>query len=145
MNIPAIRERLEASRATLLGALEGVTERDFAAELEPGTTVVGALAKLAPAEREAVREARLAIGAPERPLPAGGASATSRATPPQVVHDLAGARYETILFLELLQAAEVPESSRERLATLLEGISEQEIASAEAIRGRIGTESANRA
>lgn len=139
MNVSAIRERLESSRAALLAALEGVTERDFAAELAPGMTVVAKLATLAPAEREAIREARLAVGAPERPLPGAGANVSRRATPPQVVHDLAGARYETSLFLELLDAMPA-DSGQDELATLLQGIHEREIAVAEAVRGRIGAE-----
>jgi hypothetical protein len=139
MNLTEVRERLEGSRAALLAALEGVTERNFAAELEPGTTIVATLAALAPAEREAIRQARLAVGAPERALPATGANVSSRATPPQVVHDLAGARYETSLFLELLGSLEV-DSTPDDLATLLEGIYEREIAVAEAVQSRIGAE-----
>jgi hypothetical protein len=137
MNIAAVRERLEGSRATLLAAIEGLTERDFAAELEPGLTVVGALAALAPAEREAVREARLAVGAPERPLPTGGAAATARAIPPQVVHDLAGARYETILFLDLIARQEVQASAAaERIEALLSNIAIGETRIAEQVRAR---------
>lgn len=124
--VEATRTLLEQSRAALLAALEGVTERDFTAELEPGTTMIAALAALAPAEREAVRDARVAIGAPERPLPAGGASVTGRATPPQVVHDLAGARYETLLFLDYLEGAQRPPDGA--IAAALEAIAAREAA-----------------
>ena len=41
-----LRARLEASRATLLAALEGVTERDFTTNLGDGMTVVRLLAGL---------------------------------------------------------------------------------------------------
>ena len=51
MSVAGLRQRLEQSRAALLSALEGLTDRDFAAEIEPDVTVVGALAVLAPAER----------------------------------------------------------------------------------------------
>ena len=51
--LDALRARLDASRAALLAALEGVTERDFAVDLGGGETVVRALAALAAAERAA--------------------------------------------------------------------------------------------
>jgi hypothetical protein len=140
MNVESLRERLEASRAALLAALEGVTERDFASELESGVTVVATLGALAQAERTAIRDARDTVGAAQRPLPAGGAAATARATPPQVVHDLAGARYETLLFLDLLAAARPATSGGATLATLLGGIADREIAAAEAVRSRIDPE-----
>ena len=89
--LDALRARLDASRAALLAALEGVTERDFAVDLGGGETVVRALAALAAAERLATASAS---GEPvtertvEKPLP------------PQVVHALAGARYRTHRYLE---------------------------------------------
>lgn len=144
MNVNAIRERLERSRAALLSALEGVTERDFAAEVGPGLTVVAALATLAPDERESIREARRVVAAPDRPRPSGGASATARATPPQVVHDLAGARYETLLFLDMLsQRQPISEAEEETVQALLIAVCDRETAAAEQVRARPAAQHAN--
>jgi hypothetical protein len=95
-----LRAALEASRTALLAAIQGLTDRDFSAEVAEGETVITTLAALAASEREAVRVAREAVGAPPRPLPSTGGARLTRAIPPQVVHDLAGARHETMLFLE---------------------------------------------
>ena len=99
-----LRERLQSSRRALLDAMKGLTEQDFAAEIAgaQGATVADYLAALAPAERDAVRRAREAVGAPPRPLPPRGRR--ERVLPPQVIHDLAGARHETMLFLDALDA-----------------------------------------
>lgn len=94
---------LDAGRAALLAALGALGERDFALELAPGETVIAALAALAPAERSAVAEARVAAGLPPRPL-ASNPGPRARPTPPQVVHDLAGARHETLRLLTELAA-----------------------------------------
>ena len=112
--IADLRSGLDASRAALLEAVRGLTERDFAAPLGDGT-VVEALAALARSERAAVHAARQAAGAEPRPLPVGMA-VSSRPLPPQVVHDLAGARYETELLLDWLAAAP------QRLDTAVEGL-----------------------
>ena len=100
--IEALRAALGASRAALLDAIGTLAERDFASSLPSGKTVVATLATLAPQERAAIHVARAAIGAPERHRLGGGEAAHARALPPQVVHDLAGARYETLLFLDSL-------------------------------------------
>ncbi|MFA7297638.1 MAG: hypothetical protein WC211_10730 [Dehalococcoidia bacterium] len=128
-----LRARLDASRATLLEAVRGLTERDFSADLGAGETVVDALAALARAEREAVHTARAAAGAPPRPLPAGKAVA-GRPLPPQVVHDLAGARYETELLLDWL--AEAAAAPSEAVRSALDGIEAGETAAAARIAGR---------
>jgi hypothetical protein len=128
-----LRARLEASRAALLEAVRGLTERDFAAPLAEDETVVDALAALARGEREAVHAARVAAGAPPRPLPAGKAVA-GRPLPPQVVHDLAGARYETELLLDWL--AEATPAPSEAVRSALDGVEAREIAAAARIAGR---------
>ncbi|MBM3138966.1 MAG: hypothetical protein FJZ92_01820 [Chloroflexi bacterium] len=115
-------ERLRASRVALLAALAGVTERDFAAELPDGRSVVRALAELAAAERGEVaaargREARARI--PEKPLP------------PQVMHDLAGARYETEQLLE--EGGPTPPGP---LEALVKRVTTREAAVAAAVGGR---------
>src|SRR5690606_33286273 len=78
------------SRQVLLDALGGVTERDFGAQVE-GQSVVQLLAALAQAERAAVAESRGTAGA---------ARVAEKPMPPQVMHDLAGARYQTRRFVE---------------------------------------------
>ncbi len=113
-----------------------MTEQAFAAELE-GVTVVAYLATLAPAEREAVRRAREAIDAPERPVPSAGER--ERVLPPQVIHDLAGARHETLLLLDLLDEDGLnADAGGESVRALLEAVSERETAAAALIveRGR---------
>ena len=115
----ALLERLAASRALLLAALEGVTERDFGSQAGE-QTVVQLLASLARAERAAVGAAR-------------GNAVTSRTiarpAPPQVMHDLAGARYETRRYIEQL-----PDPSS--AASLVAGIETREAAAAQLIRER---------
>ena len=137
-NIDDVRARLAASRAALLEAVRGLTERDFATPLGDAT-VVEVLAALARSEREAVREARVAASAPARPLPAAGGEA-GRPLPPQVVHDLAGARYETELLLDWLdsQAAESAVGALEAVQGELEGIEARETTTAAQILGRTG-------
>ena len=92
----ALRAALDASRAALLASIGTLAERDFASSLPSGETVVAALAELAPpgagrGEGRSCRHRRACAAPPRRrrdrrwraPLP------------PQVIHDLAGARYET--------------------------------------------------
>jgi hypothetical protein len=129
-----LRAALDASRAALLAAILGLTDRDFAAELAEGESIIGLLAGLAAGEREAVRLAREAAGADPRPLPTTGGPRLSRAIPPQVVHDLAGARHETMLFLE----AHAPDAG-ERITALLTAIAEREHAAAQRIAERSRT------
>lgn len=110
----SLRARLETSRAALLASLVGVTERDFAIDLDDGT-VVQLLARLAGEESRAASEA---LGEPfatrevERPMP------------PQAVHALAGAHYRALRYLESPQADEATAQAlvagveeRERAAT----------------------------
>jgi hypothetical protein len=61
--------------------------------------------------------------------------------PPQVVHDLAGARYETLLLLEAI--GELEQSALERsveggrsVATVLETVAEQDLEAARRIAAR---------
>ena len=113
--------RLDAARQGLLGALEGLTERDFAADLGDGQTVVRFLANLAAAEHGAVVEAggSGAHGAPpDKPLP------------PQVVHDLAGARYR------IQRTLNAPEADAVRVTSLVEAVERLEAAAVERIRNR---------
>lgn len=132
-----LRAGLDASRTALLEAVRALTERDFAAPLSEDETVVDALAALARGEREAVHAARAAAGAPPRPLPAGKAVA-GRPLPPQVVHDLAGARYETELLLDwLAEAVTVPS---EAVRSALGGIEARESAVAARIADRERTD-----
>lgn len=113
--------RITAAREALLAALHGVTEREFAAEVSPGVTVLAALLHLAHAEREAVQAGRALLGAPPRPAPTSVVD-PARVLPPQAVHDLAGAWYETDL---LLAAAAATGAAPGRIAALLEPIAAQ--------------------
>jgi len=92
---------LDASRAALLASIEGLTERDFATALPGGDSILDRLHRLATDERAAIHVARRQLGVAERPGPlgSGAADGKSRVLPPQAIHDLAGARYETTLLL----------------------------------------------
>ena len=129
-NAAALRARLEASRATLLGSIARLTEQDFAAELEPGLGVAGLLAALAAAERGAVAAVRDAAARPAR-----SATRATRASAlaPQAIHDLAGARFETLRTLAALEAAAGPE---EAAIGSLAAVAEREEAAAERIRAK---------
>ncbi len=151
MSVGALRRRLEASRRALLEAVRGLTEQAFMSELPPSvsepsteqgaTTVVAYLAALAPAEREAVRLAREAVGAEQRPLPP--ATAREQVLPPQLIHDLAGARHETLLFLDTLDALDTLDEPRPRAQSgelsvqeLLEAVADRESAAARRLAER---------
>lgn len=116
----ALRARLDASRAVLLGALEGVTERDFASDLG-GETVVQLLARLASEERIAVA---VAGG------PATSERQVEKPLPPQVIHALAGARYRTARYLE------APGTDPVVARALVAGIEEREGEAARRVRER---------
>jgi hypothetical protein len=116
----ALHARLEASRAVLLGALEGVTERDFASDLG-GETVVQLLARLATEERAAVA----AAGGP-----ATSERQVEKPLPPQVIHALAGARYRTSRYLD------APEADTEVARALVAGIEQREGDAARRVRER---------
>ena len=134
-NAAALRARLEASRATLLGSIARLTEQDFAAELEPGLGVAGLLAALAAAERGAVAAVRDAAARDAAARPARSATRATRASAlaPQAIHDLAGARFETLRTLAALEAAAGPE---EAAIGSLAAVAEREEAAAERIRAK---------
>jgi hypothetical protein len=111
--------RLDASRAGLLDALQGVTERDFGAQVD-GQSVVQLLAALAQAEREAVATAR---GMPV------GHRAIEKPMPPQVMHDLAGARYQSRRYVEDAADTEAAEA-------VVAGIEAREAEAARRVRER---------
>ena len=117
----ALRARLDESRRALLGALEGLTEHDFGADLGGGQTIVQALAALAEIEQRENAEVR---------TEAATAPAAGRPLPPQVVHALAGASYRSRRYLE---AAFADVSSAK---ALVDGIVEREASLAERIRQR---------
>ena len=94
----ALVQRLERSRAALIEALVDRTEQDFTRPLGDGEETLGhALAALALAERVDLAVARSELP-PDRELP-------ERPLPPQVTHDLAGARHQTVSHLTELEDA----------------------------------------
>lgn len=118
--------RLAESRRLLLAALEGLTEHDFAAPLDPGEqgdglTVVQSLAALAEGER--YENAAVRGETPVEPRP-------GRPLPPQVVHALAGASYRSRRYIES------PEADPAAANALVDGIVEREARLAERIRRR---------
>jgi len=157
-----LRARLARARAALLEAVTGLTERDFAAPLEPRDptgpevgsapeTVVGLLAALVASEYAAVRSARSAISTLQsRPAQPALGEPPTRVLPPQVVHGLAGARRETALLLDAIEATADPrgalDSPLERaddhpettVRSLLEAIARREDEAATRIRARPG-------
>ena len=122
----ALRDRLEASRASLLDAIARLTEQDFASEVSDGQSVVGILAELAAGEREAVA----AVGGEAVVLP-GRESTASLA--PQAIHDLAGSRFETLRVLDTIERATEPDAAALAAVT---ATAEREEAAAARIRAR---------
>lgn len=121
--------RLAASRGALLRALEGVTERDFAAAFDDDRSLVVALAELAMDERAAVvrvRGGESAAKLPEKPLA------------PQVIHDLAGARYQTERLLAYSAAGDEADATltAERVSALVDAVADRELAMAARIAAR---------
>ena len=139
MDIDALRQQLTDARAHLVAALQGASESDFNAELTPGLTVVVALADLAREERATVEEARRLAGLPPRPSPSAHGEVTRRFTPPPVMHDLAGARHETSLLVDVLGGPEAASpASVEAAAALVRTIVATEEALAAQIASRVG-------
>lgn len=135
--VAALRERLERSRAALLEALESLTERDFASEIEEGRSVLDLLAELAPAE---LADAAAAAGASGGRDEAAAARRRDAMMAPQMVHDLAGARRRTLLALDAIEAAGGGEGDP---PAALRAVAEREEQAAAAIRARFGDGSAD--
>lgn len=139
MDIDALRQQLAEARAQLIAALQGASESDFNAELEPGMAVVSALAGLARGERASVEEARRLGGLAPRPAPAIHGEPARRLTPPPVVHDLAGAHHEALLLVDALAALVSPtDGGADFAAHALLAIVEEERALAARIALRLG-------
>ena len=126
----ALRARLEASRASLLDAIARLTEQDFASDLGDGESVIGALAALAADEREAAA----AVGGEAVILP-GRESTASLA--PQAIHDLAGARFETLRVLDAVEGSAGPD---EAALAAISATAEREEGAAARIRARFASE-----
>ena len=122
----ALRARLEASRTSLLDAIARLTEQDFATDLGDGQSVVALLAALAADEREAAA----AVGGEAVVLP-GRESTASLA--PQAVHDLAGARFETLRVLDAVEGSAEPDDTA---LAAISATAEREEAAAGRIRER---------
>ncbi len=122
----ALRARLEASRTSLLDAIARLTEQDFATDLGDGQSVVALLAALAADEREAAA----AVGGEAVVLP-GRESTASLA--PQAVHDLAGARFETLRVLDAVEGSAEPDDAA---LAAISATAEREEAAAGRIRER---------
>lgn len=149
--IEDLRTALDRSRGELLDALKRLTERDFAAPMgTPGSgeTLVTFLATLAPAERADVSHAAAAVDMVDAGHAAGGPSTEGRrraptrdasgpVLPPQVIHDLAGARHETMRVLDRLRPSDMAMPIGQTTAgAVLAGVAERERAAARRIRDR---------
>ena len=126
----ALRDRLQASRASLLAAIARLTEQDFASEVDDGQSVVDILAGLAADEREAAAE----VGGDAVVLP-GRESTASLA--PQAIHDLAGSRFEILRVLDAIEGAAAPDEAALAAVT---AAAEREEAAAARIRARFSNE-----
>ena len=136
-NAAALRARLDASRAALLEAIARLTEQEFAAELEPGLSVAGLLASLAAAERDAVEALRDAAARTARSATRATRATRASALAPQAIHDLAGARFETLRTLAALAGTA---GSEEAAIGSLVPVAEREEAAAEGIRAKFRSE-----
>ena len=133
-NLATLRARLEASRAALVGSIARLTEQDFAAELEPGLSVAGLLASLAAGERDAAAAARDPADATRATRATSSTSSTGGTVlAPQAIHDLAGARFETLRALDAVASGELPDAAIAALAP----VAEREEAAAERLRGKV--------
>ncbi len=135
MTTVELRAAIEVSRAALIRAIQSLSERDFAAELAPSEPIVLVLAALAPAEREAVNRAREAVGAVTRLLSSERGSRTWP-VPPQVIHDLSGARHETLSFLDSLDGGTFLSGAKQAALDALQDVSAREMAAAVRIEAR---------
>lgn len=139
MSVIDLRQLLNASRQTLLDAVRDLTEEEFLSALDTFSldrtgdsteiTVVAYLSTLAPDEREAVRLARGLVGAKPRALPTN--TTREQVLPPQLIHDLAGARYETLLFLEDLDDSQLNVGSDQTVLDLFDAVARRETEAAQ--------------
>ncbi len=110
-----IRHRLEQSRAKLLEAIGGLTEEQMRRQPGPGRwSVAEVMAHLPVWERQVLRQTesfrRDAARTVEFPSQAERESAAARGRrlpPPAIVHDMVGARWDTLRFLERLTARDL--------------------------------------
>ena len=131
---------LHRSRKALFGALEGLTESDFAREID-GHPLVELLAKLAREERETAEAAHrlLSTEAQEDPSTSNSSDVppTERQAtlPPQAIHALAGARHHTNQILDKLAAEDssTMAGNRTEALTLLNTAAEHEQLAADRI------------
>jgi hypothetical protein len=113
----------------LLEALALLTEQDFISEIEKGHKFIDSLAALAPAERAITAAVRASVGLD--PLSGPSAATHHLEHPPQIVHDLAGARYATLKTLTELASEEFGLGEFHKIA-------EREEATTSAIHKRFG-------
>jgi hypothetical protein len=116
-------ERLATSRRALVAALAERTERDFAHPVggDFGERSLGrALADLASAERHAVDDAA-GRETDTRELP-------DQPLPPQVMHELAGVRHRTVVYLDALDDPSAAEPVVEDIVAREDALTAQLIA-----------------
>ena len=110
-----IRRRLEKARARLFEAIGGLTEEQMRRRPGPGRwSVAEVMAHLPVWERQVLRQADslrqmagLTVVFPSQAEREEAAGRGRLLPPPGIVHDLVGARYETLTFLGRLTAREL--------------------------------------
>ena len=115
-----IRRRLEKARARLFEAIGGLTEEQMRRRPGPDRwSVAEVMAQLPVWERQVLRQADslrqmagLTVVFPSQAEREEAAGRGRRLPPPGIVHDLVGARYGTLTFLERLTAREFDRRGR---------------------------------
>jgi hypothetical protein len=110
-----IRGRLEETRGKLLSAIGGLTEEQMRRRPGPGRwSVAEVMAHLPVWERHMLRQADLlrqdagrTVDLPSQAERDRAAARGRHLPPPGIVHDLVGARWDTLTFLERLTAGDL--------------------------------------
>lgn len=140
-----IRHRLEQARAKLLEAIGGLTEEQMRRQPGPGRwSVAEVMAHLPVWERQVLRQAEplrqdasRTVGSPSQAECERAAARGRRLPPPAIVHDLVGARWDTLRFLERLAASDLGQRGQRgdfTLTQVLATIAEYEEEQASQIR-----------
>ncbi len=115
MTNEGLRRRLDETRKQLLDALTGLTEEQMYRQVEPGEwSIAEVLAHLPVAERhtrsqaEAIQqETAVEIASLSLPEQQQSAARAQEMVPPQIIHDMTGARWQTLKFLDSLTAVDL--------------------------------------
>jgi hypothetical protein len=150
-----IRRRLEKARTRLFEAIGGLTEEQMRRRPGPDRwSVAEVMAHLPVWERQVLRQADslrqvagLTIVFPSQAEREEAAGRGRRLPPPGIVHDLVGARYETLTFLERLTVRELDRRGHHQeegdltVASILDAVAryeEEQVVRIQRLREKLG-------